>query len=137
MIPKTNQGVRGITLMLLLLLGLGAPRAQPPDFEQTHSLRRIEPGVVEIRSTVITNNSCYSAGTIRPSPPPGQDITQDTVALTLLLLHAGAYACVESPKAVYFRKRIGIAPDITRIAIFIQDPRSQTVTRRDLAVVGN
>ena len=126
-----------ILQIFLFSIFMVAASAQTSGFEQSHSLRRDVAGNLEVRSTVLTNCSCYTAGRTRLSPPAGDSVAEDSVTLTLALLHGAAYACVKSPKPVYFRSRLSIPPGTTTVVIFVKDPRSGEISRRDLAVPGH
>lgn len=132
---KIQPVLRFLPICLVLALPVSIS-AQTSGFEQSHTLRRDEAGNLQVRSTVMTNSSCYTAGRTVRSPPAGVAVAEKTVTLTLKLLHGGAYACVKSPTPVYFRSRLAVPPGTTDLAIFVKDSRTGEIIRRDLVVPG-
>jgi len=124
----------GVLGLLGLLAGMLIATSLPAAEGDRHVLRWKSATTLEVRSTVMTQSSCYVAGRSAASAPTGESIPPESLPLTLALQHTSHYACVAIPTPVHFRSRMEVPAGRQRLTIYLRDGRSGQVrfTERSL-----
>ena len=101
---------------------------QPSD-----SVRWVATDKLEIKSTVIATDGCYSAGSATAGNPAGSTAVQNAVLVTYPLKHAGGI-CTQALKPVTFLITTQAAKDAQAIVLYTTDEKTKSTSARALSI---
>jgi len=105
-----------------------ASAQQPSD-----SVKWVGPGKLEIKSTVIAPDGCYSAGSGTVGNPAGSTAVQNAVLVTYPLKHT-AGICTQALTPVTFSITTDVAKDAQAIVVYTTDERTKSTSARALTL---
>ena len=123
--------MRYCTLGLALvgaLFVVTAAAQQPSD-----SVRWVGTDKLEIKSTVIAREGCYSAGPATAGNPTGSTPVKNAVLVTYPLKHAEGM-CTQALTPVTFSITTAAAKDAQAIVLYTTDERTKTTSARALSI---
>lgn len=109
---------------------VAASIATPTDAQQvSDSVRWVGADRLEINSTVLAPNGCYSAGSATAGHPAGSMAVRNAVLLTYSLKHTEGM-CTQALTPVMFSITTEAAKDDQAIVVYTIDPRTKSTTVR-------
>lgn len=117
-----------IALTLLLLAGLTF--AQMPN----DTVLRMPDGKIEIQSSVMATNGCYSAGRAVSGAPSGASKIKNAILITYPLQHSGAEICTMMMTLVRFKLVVAAPKNAQAIIIYTTDSSRKSISARALAL---
>lgn len=91
-------------------------------------------GKLEIKSTVIAPNGCYSKGSETFGAPSGERKIENAIPVTFALKHSGASICTQGLVKVPFTIVVEGSKDAQAIIVYVSDPNTKSITARALAL---
>lgn len=113
-----------------LLMASAAIAQEPSD-----SVRRAGPGKVEIKSTVIARDGCYSAGKAVAGAPEGATLVENAVLVTFPLEHSNGI-CTMALHPVEFSITVDALATSKAIIVYVTDKSKNSITAKALALPG-
>ena len=110
------------------LLAVTAAAQEPSD-----SVKWVGTDKLEIKSTVIARDGCYSAGSAAVGNPPGSTPVQSAVLVTYPLKHAKGM-CTQALTPVTFSITTEAAKDAQAIVLYTTDERTKSTSARALSI---
>lgn len=117
-----------IALTMLLITGLTF--AQMPN----DTVLRMPDGKIEIQSSVMATNGCYSAGRAVTGAPSGVSQVKNAILITYPLQHSGAENCTMMMTLVRFKLLVAAPKNAQAIIIYTTDSYRKTISARALAL---
>ena len=109
-------------------VAVAAAAQQPSD-----SVRWVAADRVEIKSTVIASDGCYSAGPATAGHPAGSMAVRNAVLLTYPLKHTKGM-CTQALNPVTFSIAAEVADDAQAIVVYTVDERTKSTSVRALTL---
>lgn len=91
-------------------------------------------GSLEIKSTVLAPNGCYSKGSETSDAPTGERKIENAILVTFTLKHSGAPVCTQAVKPVAFSVAVKPPKDAQAVIVYVSDPRTKSITARAFAL---
>ena len=110
------------------LFAVTAAAQQPSD-----SVKWVGTDKLEIKSTVIARDGCYSAGSATAGNPTGSTAVQNAVLVTYPLKHAKGM-CTQALTPVTFSITTEAAKDAKAIVLYTTDERTKSTSVRALSL---
>ena len=110
------------------LFAVTAAAQQPSD-----SVKWVGTDKLEIKSTVIASDGCYSAGSATAGNPAGSMAVQNAVLVTYPLKHT-AGICTQALKPVTFSITTLAAKDAQAIVLYTTDEKTKSTSARALTL---
>ena len=110
------------------LFAVTAAAQQPSD-----SVRWVGTDKLEIKSTVIARDGCYSAGSATAGHPTGSTAVQNAVLVTYPLKHAKGM-CTQALTPVTFLITTPAAKDAQAIVLYTTDEKTKLTSARALSI---
>ncbi len=101
--------------------------------EPSDSVRWVATDKLEIKSTVIATDGCYSAGAATTGNPKGSPPVQNAVLVTYRLEHAGGI-CTQVLKPVTFSITTPAGKDAQAIVLYTIDEKTKSTSARALSI---
>lgn len=101
--------------------------------EPSDSVKWVGTDTLEIKSTVIARDGCYSAGSATAGNPKGSTAVKNAVLVTYPLKHAKGM-CTQSLTPVTFSITTAAAKDAQAIVLYTTDERTKSTSVRALSI---
>ena len=122
-----KYGTPGLALVATLF-SVTAAAQQPSD-----SVRWVGTDRLEIKSTVIASDGCYSAGSATAGNPAGSAAVQNAVLVTYPLKHTTGM-CTQALNPVTFSITTQAAKDAQAIVLYTTDEKTKSTSARALSL---
>lgn len=113
---------------LTLLIAFSVAAQEPSD-----SVKWVGPGKIQIKSTVIASDGCYSAGTATKGHPEGATPVENAILITYPLEHRDGM-CTMALKPVEFTITSDVPADAKAVVIYTTDKSKKSMIARALAL---
>lgn len=102
--------------------------------EPSDSVKWVGANKIEVKSTVVASNGCYSAGTATTGHPDGATFIENAVVLTFPLEHSGGQGCTMALKPVAFSITTDVPASAQAVVIYITEKHTKSVSARAIAL---